>query len=602
MSNKTRFMSVMFSASDNGDEELLNQVAGDIQAAKENGSFEDENGEMSYQDLGDDGVLAIDNENGEQTLIHNEMIQNGDDVYIEMEKIPDYCVEDQSHPEVIEEQGSFVCNPMAEKEFSVTSTNTAVLKIFSDQELVETVSDTVSRTEQDAVVGDLKFEKDSDTDGVIVTDMSSGDQAKVDLEGENMKVTELDQKNFKTYSNKGNMNIIGRRKVFSNAEQYEPIFVVAIDPINKVLVNSPVYSEAAANDLANKLAERGLVGINIFADPDEGRDYALQLLSGEGAETVGEEEEMEVAYSDDTVIANRYFSDRTRFMNRLFAEVEENVSDHMDAVESAIAEGEQVETEDFVITPVDDTTAVVEDKDNGEYTVAEIDGEDMNVDQISADQAADMMADVDVDDDEPADLEQHEECGKAFSDGRIVKVQKQYNIVSGLAKKIKDTGKAITKSVGNKTSKAIAEAKEAGKGADEIAGIIDKNKNSLTAKAGKFLAKNSDAVAKGALATAGVGAAGAAGVGAYKLAKKQKDNSDGATPEALAQIEDQSVEAIQNVQEAAETAIDAINQAKATPVEDITNVKEATYSEKDYDNFAEETKMFSNPSLSELDW
>ena len=33
---KTRFMTVLFSASENGDEELTNQVAGDIQLAKEN--------------------------------------------------------------------------------------------------------------------------------------------------------------------------------------------------------------------------------------------------------------------------------------------------------------------------------------------------------------------------------------------------------------------------------------------------------------------------------------------------------------------------------------------------------------------------------------
>ena len=35
--------------------------------------------------------------------------------------------------------------------------------------------------------------------------MSSGDKAKVVLDGEDMKVTELDQKNFKYYSDKGNM-------------------------------------------------------------------------------------------------------------------------------------------------------------------------------------------------------------------------------------------------------------------------------------------------------------------------------------------------------------------------------------------------------------
>lgn len=597
MNNKTRFMTVMFSASEKGDEELLNQVAGDIQAAKENGSFEDENGEMSYKDLGDKGVLAVDNENGEQTLIHNEMIQNGDDVFIEMEKIPDYCVEDQSHPEVVEEEGSMVVNPMAEKEFSVTSNNTAVLRIFSDQDLVETVAGTVGRTEQDAVVGDLKFEKDSDTDAVIVTDMSSGDQAMVDLEGENMKVTELDQKNFKTYSNKENMNIIGRRKVFSNAEQYEPIFVVAIDPINKVLVNSPVYSEAAANDLAGKLAERGLVGIQIFANPDEGRDYALQLLTGEGAESIAPEEEMEVAYSDNTVIANRYFSDRTRFMNRLFSEVEDNVTDHMDAVESAISEGEQVETEDFVITPVDDTTAVVEDKDNGEYTVAEIEGEDLNVDQIDEDQAHEMLANVEpAEEEEPAELEQKEECGKNFS--RVSKVDGKYQVKKFGIPGANAVKKAYKKVVDKVADKVVKHGEKIANAKDASAQAIQK---------GQEIIKNSDEIAKkivkgGAIGAGilGAGTLGAAGYGAHKLAKKQKDNSD--TDGALAQIEDQSVEAIQNVQEAAETAIDAIEQAKAAPVEDVTEVKEATYSEKDYDKFAEETKMFSNPSLNDIDW
>ena len=412
---KTRFMTVLFSATENGDEELTKQIHDEIQSAKENRSYEDEDGEMSYQDLGDQGVLALDKETGEYTLIHNDPVMVGDDVMIDLEEVPEYCVEDYIHPEVPVDNNSQVIFPMADKNFSVSTDNTAVLKIFSDQDLVETVSESVYHSEQDAQVGDLKFEKDSDEDGVIVTDLSSGDKAKVELDGENMKVTELDQKNFKSFSNK-DMEVI-RRKVFSNAEQYEPIFVVGIDPINKVLVNSPVYGESAANELAEKLMERGLMGVAVIADPDEAREYAISMLCNEGVETmdqVADEEEMEVAQSEFSVIGNRYFSDRTRFMSRLFSEAEENVADHQELVESAIEDGDQLETEDFIITPVDENTAVVEDKDNGEFTVAELDGEDINVEEISEEQANEMMEglEVEADEDESEEPEQMEYSAK----------------------------------------------------------------------------------------------------------------------------------------------------------------------------------------------
>lgn len=410
--SKTRFMTLMFSATDKEDEELLNQVHGDIESAKTNGSFEDE--EMSYKDLGNGQVLATDKGTNEHTMIHTE---TGDSELVELEEVPDYCVEGYLHPEVVPD-GSAVVNPMVEedkpeekdqKEFSVVTDNTAVIKIFSDQDLVETVTESVSKSEQDAQVGDLKFEKDSDEEGVIVTDVTSGDKARVVLDGPEMKVTELDQKNFKSFSNRSNkdMNVI-RRKVYSNAEQYEPIFVVGIDPINKVLVNSPVYGEVAANELAEKLTSLGLVGVSIFADPDQGRDYALGLLTGEGAEEVAEAEEMQVAYSDNTVVANRYFSDRTRFMNRLFSEADEGISDAQDEIEDAIKSGDQLETENEIITPVGGNSAVVEDKDTGEFTSVELVGDSMNVDQITEDKAQELMKDVTVADETEKEFSENE--------------------------------------------------------------------------------------------------------------------------------------------------------------------------------------------------
>lgn len=582
--SKTRFMTVLFSATEKGDEELTKQVHEDIQKAKENGSFEDD--EMEYRDLGEKGVLATDKECGEHTLIHNDPVITDGDVVIDLEEIPDYCVEDLVHPEVSENEGSFVMNPMEGKEFSVKTENTAVLKIFSDQDLVETVSESVTRTEQDAQVGDLKFEKDSDDDCVVVTDLSSGDKAKVVLDGEDMKVTELDQKNFKYYSNKENMNVI-RRKVFSHAEQYEPIFVVGIDPINKVLVNSPVYGEEAANDLAGKLAERGIVGVSVFTNPDEGRDYALSLLEGNGATEVAEAEEMQVAYSDDTVVANRYFSDRTRFMNRLFSEAEDNVTDHQDLIESAISDGDQMETEDFIITPVSDDCAVVEDKDNGEYTVAELDGEDINVDEISAEQAQDMMKDVEIEDE------------KEFSDKPY---RKCYGLVSRVAEKVAKAGQ-----------RTAAKGKEIGSKVRDAKTLKEQEK--LAAKANKLMTrgenieKNAKTIAKVGLATAGAAAAAGTGAAGYKLTRKQKENSD-VDDATLAQVEDKATEAIQNVQEAAETAIDAINQAKEAPVENPDDVKEATYSATTEEGVDEVQKLFSevndtniyNPSLKDLNW
>lgn len=620
----TRFMEVLFSATESGDAELTNQVHEDIQKAKENGSFEDD--EMAYEDLGEDGVLALDKANGECTLIHNNPIAVGDDVMIDLSEVPDYCIEDQSHPEVTED-GSFVFNP-SEHEFSVTTDNTAVQKIFSDQDLVETVSESVYRSEQDAQVGDLKFEKDSDTDGVIVTDLSSGDKAKVELEGENMKVTELDQKNFKTYSNKSNMNVI-RRKVFSHAEQYEPMFVVGIDSINKVLVNSPVYSEEQAQDLVERLMERGIEGVQVFSNPDEGRDYALALLDGCGAEEIADEEEMELAESEFSVIGNRYFSDRTRFMNRLFSEAEENVADHQELVESAIEDGDQLETEDFIITPVDESTAVVEDKANGEFTVAELDGEDINVEEISEEQANEMMEDLEVEADEepeaPAEEMEEEEPAEEEENELEVEEVKEFSgkgLIGKFAGWIGKKGqtmkegaeelavKAVKKAEGAKKAQAHKLTNEANKARQ--AGVVEKltkesdklmNKSVRNEKIGNFLEKNADTIAKATAGTVATGAAIGTGAGVYKLTKKDKaasaveakEYSEDAT---LAQIEDNSIEAIQNVQEAAETAIQAIEQAKESPVADADDIKEVTYSDKCFSEV--EGGSIYNPSLSEL--
>ena len=68
--SKTRFMSRLFSAVDEKDEELTKQVAGDIEEAKRSGSVEDD--EVSYKHVGDGKVIATDKGTGEHTLIEQD--------------------------------------------------------------------------------------------------------------------------------------------------------------------------------------------------------------------------------------------------------------------------------------------------------------------------------------------------------------------------------------------------------------------------------------------------------------------------------------------------------------------------------------------------
>ena len=55
----TRLMDRLFSATDEKDQELTEQVANDIEAAKENGSVDTE--ELKYVDLGEGKVAITDN-------------------------------------------------------------------------------------------------------------------------------------------------------------------------------------------------------------------------------------------------------------------------------------------------------------------------------------------------------------------------------------------------------------------------------------------------------------------------------------------------------------------------------------------------------------
>ena len=433
----TRFMEVLFSAVENNDEELTSQVASDIEAAKKNGVVDTD--EVKYESNGDGSVSITDKETGEVTVAENaedesetydlypaEMDQQIEGyIHPEMDGVtpgrqqgaPDEMVESHmdgssvispnlpdgglnpmaGHEGCVEDlaiQGPDGCCDDSQREFSVSTDNTVVLKIFSDQEFCERVFSEVIESEETAKVGDLKVEKLPEEDAVLVTSESTGDQAKVEFDGEDMNVTELDSKNF------------------SIEEQYESLHVVGVDPINHVIVDAPEYCPESAQELVERLSEQGVEAVQIFDNPEDARDYAISLLNNLGVEDEEDVEEPEQAeFSDHTIYLTKFYSSNTVYMDKLFSEVVNGVETSQAAIEDAISNGDQIENDDEIITPIDSKSAVVEDKESGEFTKVTLDGDSLNADPISEDEAEELTDHLAVSDEEDDEDEE-----KDFSD------------------------------------------------------------------------------------------------------------------------------------------------------------------------------------------
>lgn len=529
----TRFMQVMFSAAENNDEELTQQVANDIEDAKSKETGDGvEDDEVSYVNLGSGKVLVIDKENGETTVAEQneedpeqydlEAIENDEELEKYLHTIDGYTPDENVQTEVTEDikdhmTGEDVISPNLEggglnpdveniptldekytcpecgqnpceceddeeeREYSVTMTeeelalfsdycdalienmNQASLKLYSDPDLYIRIFSDVLEEDKPAIIGDLKIEKEDD-DTIIVTDIESGDEAQVTLNEDDEFVVndvqrELSDDEEKTYSvnlSEDELDILCR--LFSddeeededeeyedddvdsddedevededtedddeedndedddeddeieNEDEFEPIFVVGIDPVNHVIVDSPVYSEEDAHELSQRLSEDGVEELQMFEDPDDARDYAMGLLGDAGVSEIEQiAEPKEHQFSDVTIYTTRYFSDVTEFMFKMFSEAEEEDTETQDKIEEAIGEGKQIEDEDEVITPIDDETAVVHDKENDEYTKVTLDGDEINTEKITEDEADDLTQDLEFDEKDDEDEEEERE-------------------------------------------------------------------------------------------------------------------------------------------------------------------------------------------------
>lgn len=469
----TKFMEVMFSASAAEDEELLNQTASDIEAAKKDGKVVDEDNQITYVNLGEGVVQAVDEgHGGEITLISTSEDGNYDlapgNPAIQSEQIEGYlhpevddkaevgaqqgekdekaeehmtgedviapnkedgglnpeagqektveetaqegseggekCPECGNEPCTCEEEEKKDEDEEEEKEFSVSTDNTVVLRVFSDQEFCERLFSEVIDTEESTKIGDLKIEKVEGEDAVVVTDCETGDAAKVTLDGEDMDIQELDQKELcKQYSEEGD------EFTDEGAEGYNQLHVVGVDPFNHVIVDAEEYEEDSAAELADRLTEDGVDAVQIFDNATDARDYAIDLLGSLGVEDSEDiEEPVQAEYSDHTIYLTKFYSNHTDYMMKVFSEAVNDVDTSQAVIEDAIKNGDEIEVDTEIITPVDSKTAIVEDKENGELTKVTIEDEEMSLDPISKAEAEELTDHLEIEEegeDEDEDVE-----------------------------------------------------------------------------------------------------------------------------------------------------------------------------------------------------
>lgn len=422
----TRFMSRLFSATEEGDEELTAQVAQDIQDAKRNGAVDTD--EVRYENNGDGTVSVIDKDNGEVTVA-----EEAEDGNFDLYAMPTGNLEQFVHPEsdgvtpgyqqgaddecawshleggvvspnvpgggfnpmagfepTVEEKAIAPCdNCGEEREFSVATDNEAVLKIFSDQEFCERVFSEVIESEETANIGDIKVEK-VDDDTIVITSKSTGDQARVTMTDDEMQIDELTSKDGSD------------ERSFSEEEQFNALHVVGVEPDSHVIVDAPEYDVESAQELVERLSENGVAGVQVFDNQDDARDYAIGLLESLGVESEEDiEEPVETTFSDHTVYITKYYSAPcTSYMERLYSEAEDGVETSQSEIEDAIENSEEIENDSEIITPVDSETAVIEDKETGEFTKVTIDGDELDCKAISREEAEKLVENISVEDED----------------------------------------------------------------------------------------------------------------------------------------------------------------------------------------------------------
>ena len=156
-----------------------------------------------------------------------------------------------------------------------------------------------------------------------------------------------------------------------------------------------------------------------------GKTGDIKAAENEKAAEEGEVKNYSEIYDWTNEDETRFFSEgeeMTNYMVRLFSEESDQ-----NVIEDAIAKGDQIENDTEIVTPVNSTTAVVEDKENGEFTKAVIKNDDeIEVNKISEEEAKELTDNIKVEDkkedaEAPKAEDKKTEDEKEFSESLIGK-------------------------------------------------------------------------------------------------------------------------------------------------------------------------------------
>ena len=403
-------------------------------------------------------------------------------------------------------------------------------------------------------------------------------------------------------------------------------------------------SEAVIKDALKKDEETKVEGDVIVPVRDdlgvihdtENDEYTKVEIDGDGEvsyEAIDESEANDLIEGEEKTFCNpsetKFFSEHevmTAYMQRIFSEEASEKE-----IEEAIEEGNQIEKDGEIITPVDDKTAIIEDKENGEFTKATLSDEEIELHPISEEEADKLTKGLEVEEGEKAEGEKEEKtfCNAAetkfFSESENLTAYMQrlfsdeadeeeiVEVIESGDKK--ETDEVIITPVDEKI--AIIEDKENGEftkatlegDEKEVVDVVpvseeeakkliegEKSEEAHEEEAAKEEAKEFSTLDKFFSANFGGAAAPAADGSTVQEVRLMPGQSivvldeNGQPVEQPAEeeeapsvevIEDKALAAVQAIQEATEAAAQAIQEAKAAPAEgQEAQLQEAQFSEQ----------------------
>ena len=263
---------------------------------------------------------------------------------------------------------------------------------------------------KDALKGGEEVEVEDDViiplreDLGLVHDTENDEYTKVEMDEDGeLSYEDIDEeeaqeliKEFSTYCNEAETRFFSGHEVFTeymtrlfSEEADEEEIVEAIKEGNQIEKDKEIITPVDDTTAIIEDKENGEFTKAVLQGEEE-EEISVTPITEEEANKLTEDLEVEKTYSYCNEAETRFFSENevfTEYMTRLFSEE----ADEEEIVE-VIENGEVVEKEKEIITPVDDTTAVIEDKENGEFTKATLEGEDqIDVVAITEDEAKELL-------------------------------------------------------------------------------------------------------------------------------------------------------------------------------------------------------------------